>query len=134
MRLYFPLIKSLQTGLLLVTGLAGYMSVRGSIHHPFTVIALFGSLFLFISGSTILNMWYDREIDAKMENTRLRPGLGFLTTAAGPFRWAGCPGSRQHHPTFRTPQFWLVQVRLALHAAGKCCDDPNCKHNHTTTK
>jgi len=26
------------------------------------------------------------------------------------------------------------QMSTALHAAGKCCDDPNCKHNHTTTK
>ena len=22
-----------------------------------------------------------------------------------------------------------AQIAVALHAAGKCCDDPNCKHN-----
>lgn len=24
-----------------------------------------------------------------------------------------------------------AQIATALHQAGKCCDDPNCKHNHT---
>jgi hypothetical protein len=23
-----------------------------------------------------------------------------------------------------------AQLASELHAAGKCCDDPNCKHNH----
>src|ERR1043166_2629296 len=71
-RLYWPLIKSLQTGLLLATGLAGYLSSRP----PFNVLHLFGlatSLFLAISGSTIMNMWYDRDIDAKMKRTHMRP-------------------------------------------------------------
>ena len=31
------------------------------------------SLFLAISGSTILNMWWDRDIDAKMKRTHKRP-------------------------------------------------------------
>ena len=31
------------------------------------------SLVLAISGSTILNMWWDRDIDAKMGRTRKRP-------------------------------------------------------------
>src|SRR6266498_261183 len=75
-RLYWPLIKSLQTGLLLSTGIAGYLSSRP----PFSLSTLFGliiSLFLAISGSTIMNMWYDRDIDAKMRRTHKRP------TAAG---------------------------------------------------
>jgi len=38
-----------------------------------TTISVAGSLFLAISGSTVLNMWYDRDIDAKMERTRKRP-------------------------------------------------------------
>lgn len=70
---YWPLIKSSQTLLLLATGLAGYMSARCPISHWFTVLSLTGSLFLAISGSTILNMWYDRDIDAKMARTRNRP-------------------------------------------------------------
>lgn len=72
LRLYWPLIKSLQTGLLLCTGLAGYLSSRP----PFDIRLLLGlafSLFLAISGSTILNMWYDRDIDARMKRTHMRP-------------------------------------------------------------
>jgi heme o synthase len=71
-RLYWPLIKSLQTGLLLATGIAGYLSS----HPPFSIpifVGLSASLFLAISGSTIMNMWYDRDIDAQMKRTHLRP-------------------------------------------------------------
>jgi protoheme IX farnesyltransferase len=38
-----------------------------------TLIALSGSLFLAISGSTVLNMWYDRDIDSIMPRTCNRP-------------------------------------------------------------
>ncbi|MAT99552.1 MAG: protoheme IX farnesyltransferase [Anaerolineaceae bacterium] len=72
-KLYWPLFKSLQTGLLLLTGLAGYMSTRCPVNNWQTLLALTGSLILAISGSTILNMWYDRDIDAAMERTRKRP-------------------------------------------------------------
>jgi len=70
--LYWPLIKSLQTGLLLSTGIAGYLSSRP----PFNLTTLLGliiTLFLAISGSTIMNMWYDRDIDSKMRRTHKRP-------------------------------------------------------------
>ena len=63
--LYWPLINRLQTGLLLSTGIAGYLSSRP----PFNLTTLLGliiTLFLAISGSTIMNMWYDRDIDLKM--------------------------------------------------------------------
>ncbi len=70
---YFPLIKSLQTGLLLLTGLAGYMSARCPVMNISSVLALAGSLFLAISGSTALNMWFDRDIDAIMTRTSNRP-------------------------------------------------------------
>ncbi len=73
LRLYWPLIKSLQTALLLTTGLAGFMSTRCPILNWQIVLAVTGSLFLAISGSTVLNMWYDRDIDAKMERTKNRP-------------------------------------------------------------
>jgi len=71
-RLYVPLIKSLQTGLLLSTGIAGYLSSRP----PFDLLQLLGlivTLFLAISGSTIMNMWYDRDTDARMKRTHMRP-------------------------------------------------------------
>lgn len=71
--LYWPLIKSLQTGLLLTTGLTGYMSARCPVLNLDTIVGLAASLFLSISGSTILNMWWDRDIDAKMSRTQKRP-------------------------------------------------------------
>ena len=72
-RLYWPLIKSLQTILLLVTGLGGYMSTHNPSMQWQTLLSLTGSLFLSISGSTIINMWYDRDIDAKMDRACRRP-------------------------------------------------------------
>jgi len=70
---YFPLIKSLQTILLLITGLAGFMSARCPVLNLSTLLELTGSLFIAISGSTVLNMWYDRDIDAIMPRTCNRP-------------------------------------------------------------
>ncbi len=70
---YWAMIKSLQTGLLLITGLAGFMSTRRGNFDWGELASLAGSLFLAISGSTVLNMVYDRDIDAKMERTSWRP-------------------------------------------------------------
>ena len=72
-RTYWSLTKSLQTGLLLLTGLAGYMSARCPFLTWQTLLAMTGSLFLAISGSTVLNMVYDRDIDAMMTRTCNRP-------------------------------------------------------------
>jgi len=72
-RLYWPLIKSLQTGLLVSTGLTGYMSARCPVFNLPTMVGLLVSLVTSISGSTILNMWWDRDIDARMRRTRNRP-------------------------------------------------------------
>lgn len=72
-KLYWSLIKSLQTLLLLMTGLAGFMSSRCPwINFP-TILGIAGSFFLAISGSTVLNMWYDRDIDSLMKRTCWRP-------------------------------------------------------------
>jgi len=73
LRLYWPLIKSLQTALLVITGVAGFMSTRCPFLNWQTTLSVIGSLFLAVSGSTILNMWYDRDIDAKMKRTQKRP-------------------------------------------------------------
>ncbi len=69
---YGSLIKSLQTGLLLMTGMAGYLSAHAAMRWG-QFLGLIPSLFLAISGSTILNMWWDRDIDAKMKRTHMRP-------------------------------------------------------------
>lgn len=73
LRAYWPLIKGLQTTLLLITGLAGYAGGLSSAMDWTVLPALTGSLLLAISGSTILNMVHDRDIDAKMERTASRP-------------------------------------------------------------
>ena len=92
---YWPLIKSMQTALLTVTGIAGYMSARCPFTHWTTMTGLVFSLLLSISGSTVLNMWYDRDIDSVMNRTHHRPiasgivsakealWLGMLLSAAG---------------------------------------------------
>ena len=69
---YLPLIKTMQTGLLLSTGLAGYMSAHTQLQLNI-LLSLAGNLFLAISGSTILNMWYDCDIDTVMNRTHNRP-------------------------------------------------------------
>ncbi len=72
-RLYWSLIKSPQTSLLLFTGLAGFMSARCPVIHWYGFLGLALSLFLAIAGSTMINMWYDRDIDALMNRTHHRP-------------------------------------------------------------
>lgn len=72
-RLYLPLIKILQTTLLVITGLTGYISALGPESSPDQVTGLLGSLFMAVCGSTILNMVYDQDIDSKMHRTIKRP-------------------------------------------------------------
>ena len=95
---YWRLIKSPQTALLLLTGLTGYLSARAAMHWSL-LWQLTASLLMAISGSTILNMWWDRDIDAKMKRTHARPAatgsippsevllLGLATSAIG-LGWA----------------------------------------------
>lgn len=81
---YWPLLKSLQTALLLATGLAGFMSARCPIFGWKSLAGVAGSLFFAISGSTVLNMWYDRDIDALMQRTCRRPlPAGKISPPAG---------------------------------------------------
>ena len=71
------------------------MSARCPVMHWYDFLGLALSLFLAIAGSTIINMWYDRDIDAKMKRTCNRPlasgqvtpnealRLGLVLSAAG---------------------------------------------------
>lgn len=70
---YWLLTKDLQTGLLLVTAIAGFSTACCSNLETSSLIGLLGSLYLTIAGSTILNMAFDRDIDAKMARTSKRP-------------------------------------------------------------
>lgn len=67
----WSLIKSKQTALLLFTGLAGYASVPDPPGGGW--VPLTGALLMSISGATVLNMVYDRDIDRKMARTASRP-------------------------------------------------------------
>ena len=52
------LSKPLQTGLLLATGLAGYMSARCPIFNMGTIVGTDLAVYsLPLAGSTVLNMW-----------------------------------------------------------------------------
>ena len=73
LRAYWTLVKSLQAGLLLVTGMAGYFSAGAASNGLGEAASLAASLFLAICGSTVLNMVWDRDIDAMMQRTCRRP-------------------------------------------------------------
>ncbi len=73
LKLYFSLLKSLQTALLTITGIAGFMSARCPVTHWTTMVSMILSLILTISGSTVLNMWFDHDIDKVMDRTHHRP-------------------------------------------------------------
>lgn len=72
-RAYGSLLKSLQTGLLVLTGIAGLASAQGLQAGPARWAGLIVSLVLAIGGSTVLNMAYDRDIDRVMQRTCSRP-------------------------------------------------------------
>lgn len=72
-QVYIRLIKWPQTALLLLTGLTGYFSASSRTDSFESILSLLGSLFLTISGSTILNMVADRDIDRLMHRTMKRP-------------------------------------------------------------
>jgi len=84
---YWSLIKDKQTLLLVLTGWAGFSTASCPVRGIQVELPLMASLFLAISGATVLNMVIDRDIDAKMDRTTARPlptgvlsfkeGLGF---------------------------------------------------------
>ncbi|HNR97596.1 MAG TPA: UbiA family prenyltransferase, partial [Anaerolineae bacterium] len=67
------LIKSKQTLLLLATGLAGYLSARPESGTSLGARLMTLALFSAVSGTTALNMVFDRDIDARMVRTARRP-------------------------------------------------------------
>ena len=96
---YWALIKIWQTGLLLLTAIAGYATGDHLFKQGSPFPGLAGSMFLAISGSTVLTMALDRDLDASMGRTARRPlptgqvslaeavGLGTLLAVAG-IGWA----------------------------------------------
>jgi protoheme IX farnesyltransferase len=73
--MYGDLIKTRQTLLLLYTAIFAYIITVIEVILPFSwpdFIFLNISLFLAVSGTTVLNMYIDRDIDAVMERTKNR--------------------------------------------------------------
>ncbi len=71
---YGELIKSKQTFLLLYTAIFAYLiSAWDTVIFLFHFIWFTIGLFFAITGSTLLNMYVDRDIDALMERTKDRP-------------------------------------------------------------
>ena len=72
--MYFDLIKAKQTLLLLFTSILSYLiSVDPSAINWVDLILFSISMFMAISGTTMLNMYVDHDIDKIMERTRCRP-------------------------------------------------------------
>ena len=74
--LFGELIKARQTILLVYTGVFTYLITAVSIAieiNWFNLLHLAISLYLAVSGTTVLNMYIDRDIDAIMERTKDRP-------------------------------------------------------------
>jgi protoheme IX farnesyltransferase len=74
--LFIELIKAKQTILLVYTGVLSYLIAAASLTMEinwFNLLHLAISLYLAVSGTTVLNMYIDRDIDAIMERTKDRP-------------------------------------------------------------
>jgi len=74
--LFGELIKARQTVLLLYTGVLSYLITAFGLVieiNWFNLLHLSISLYLAVSGATVLNMYIDRDIDAIMERTKDRP-------------------------------------------------------------
>ncbi len=87
---YWPLIKSRQTFLLTLTGVAGYLCQPPSPVDWPRFVSMAASLLISISGSSVLNMLFDRDIDRKMSRTSRRPlPSGQVETRAAAILGAG---------------------------------------------
>ncbi len=67
------LVKARLTGLVLLTTFVGfYLGERGAVNYLLMFHALFGTA-LVASGAAALNQWLERDYDAKMRRTAIRP-------------------------------------------------------------
>ena len=72
-RFYIQLIKTPQTGLLLLTAIAGYRSASNNEYSFIVVFSAMIGLLLVVSGTTAINMVFDHDIDTIMARTKKRP-------------------------------------------------------------
>ena len=69
---FFALLKPRVMSLVVFTALTGMVAAPGSIHPVLGIIALI-AIAVGAGASGALNMWWDADIDAVMQRTRLRP-------------------------------------------------------------
>ncbi len=70
---FFELLKLKQTALLVFTAIASYFAAPSQSWSLRTVVLLLISEVLAVGGTTAVNMYFDRDIDALMERTKERP-------------------------------------------------------------
>lgn len=76
MKAYLELTKPRITRMILVTTAVGYyfgLQAEGTAWHLWTLLHTLLGTALLASGTAALNQWYERDSDAHMERTRLRP-------------------------------------------------------------
>ncbi len=69
---FIALLKPRVMSLVVFTGLAGILVAPGEIHPVGAVIAIL-CIALATGASGAVNMWYERDLDARMERTKNRP-------------------------------------------------------------
>ncbi|MFO1081213.1 MAG: heme o synthase [Reyranellaceae bacterium] len=69
---YVDLLKPRVMPLVVFTGAIGLMIAPGLLH-PFTAATAVAAIALGSGGAGAINMWYERDLDAKMARTRNRP-------------------------------------------------------------
>ena len=69
---FFALMKPRVMSLVVLTALTGMVAAPGSIHPVLAFIAIL-AISIGAGASGALNMWYDADIDAKMQRTAARP-------------------------------------------------------------
>ena len=77
---FFALMKPRVMSLVVLTALTGMVAAPGAIHPVLGVIALL-AIAIGAGASGALNMWYDADIDARMQRTAARPIPRGLVTA-----------------------------------------------------
>ncbi len=69
---YVTLLKPRVMALVVFTGVAGLVAAHAPMHPVLAAVAIL-SIALASGAAGAINMWYDRDIDAVMERTRMRP-------------------------------------------------------------